>query len=510
MSSAGGGETDCESGGPPPQVRHGSWTGSRGWFDGWRSILDAPVSSSSLAAFRVLFGLLNLYGAVRFLANGWVDRFFVRPDNYLPYWGLEWLVPLNPAGMYVVFGAMVVTSLMIALGAWYRAAVVLHFLLFTYVELLDVTNYLNHYYLVSVLSFWMIWLPASSRWSVDVWRGATSERLVLPAWPVLGLRVQLSLVYFYAGLAKLNSDWLVHAQPLNLWLSARTETPVIGPWLDSWWVALLMSWGGFLFDLTVWVFLWWPRTTLLAWLVVLVFHGVTGSLFMIGMFPWIMVTGTTVFFAFDWPERLGRRFGWVAGVVGPDRLGERPEGRFGGDGAALGLDPGLSRGAWEGARWRVLARGVLVLLLLVQVLLPLRGYVGGGVVNWHEQGMRWSWRVMVREKNGSVTYRVHSPSLDRTWLESPSRYLTDQQEREMAGQPDLILQVAHWVARDYRARGVEDVQVYVDAWVSWNGRRPARLIEPDVDLVRVRRSLFGREWISEAPAEAPPRLERMR
>jgi hypothetical protein len=27
----------------------------------------------------VLFGLLNLYGAVRFLANGWVDRFFVRP-----------------------------------------------------------------------------------------------------------------------------------------------------------------------------------------------------------------------------------------------------------------------------------------------------------------------------------------------------------------------------------------------------------------------------------------------
>jgi len=116
----------------------------------------------------------------------------------------------------------------------------------------------------------------------------------------------------------------------------------------------------------------------------------------------------------------------------------------------------------------------------------------------------------VREKNGSETYRVHSPWLDLSWLESPSRYLTDQQEREMAGQPDLILQVAHWVARDYRARGVEDVQVYVDAWVSWNGRRPARLIEPDVDLARVRRSLFGREWISEAPAEAPPRLERMR
>ena len=42
------------------------------------------------------------------------------------------------------------------------------------------------------------------------------------------LRFQYATVYFYAGLAKLGSDWLVHAQPLGIWLYSRGDTPVSG------------------------------------------------------------------------------------------------------------------------------------------------------------------------------------------------------------------------------------------------------------------------------------------
>ena len=42
-------------------------------------------------------------------------------------------------------------------------------------------------------------------------------------------------------------------------------------------------------------------------------------------------------------------------------------------------------------------------------LLPLRAHLYGGNVLWHEQGMRFSWRVMAREKNGSVTFVVRDP-----------------------------------------------------------------------------------------------------
>jgi hypothetical protein len=465
--------------------------------------LHEPVAADSLAAFRVLFGLLNAFGAARFVLNGWVDRFFVQPTHFLPFWGFEWLPRLPAAGMYAVFGGIFVASVCVALGYRYRFAVAAQFLLFTYVELLDVSNYLNHYYLVSVLSLWMLLLPAGAHWSLDARR--SQDGSTVPRWTVFALRAQLSIVYFFAGLAKLNSDWLLHAQPLNIWLSARTEVPIIGGMLDQWWVALAMSWSGFLFDLTIWAFLWWPPTTGLAYIVVLCFHGLTGALFKIGLFPVIMAVGTTIFFAPDWPARAwsrlrGRSILASAGLPG---AGERPD----------RLRPAGKTGHRQGVRGRVSSRLVgacAVCLLGAQLALPLRAQVTAGDVNWHEHGMRWSWRVMVREKNGALTYRVHSPAEDRTWLVPASRYLTPQQEREMAGQPDLILVLAHWIAADFRESGVVDAEVYADALVSLNGRRPAPLVDNTIDLARQRRSLLRPAWISEAPTEAPPHLERMR
>ena len=78
----------------------------------------------------------------------------------------------------------------------------------------------------------------------------------------------------------------------------------------------------------------------------------------------------------------------------------------------------------------------------------------------------------------------------------------------MSGQPDLILQLAHHIGRDFRGRGFDDVEVRVDAWVSWNGRPPARLIDPDVDLLGVEVSFFeSAAWILPAPTSPPIRLE---
>ena len=84
---------------------------------------------------------------------------------------------------------------------------------------------------------------------------------------------------------------------------------------------------------------------------------------------------------------------------------------------------------------------------------------------------------MVREKNGAVTYRVTLPD-HRTQIVPPRRFLTRHQEREFAGQPDLILQLGHDIGRLYRHRFGGAVEVRVDAIVSLNGRPPAPLIDP--------------------------------
>jgi hypothetical protein len=87
---------------------------------------------------------------------------------------------------------------------------------------------------------------------------------------------------------------------------------------------------------------------------------------------------------------------------------------------------------------------------------------------------------------------------------SPARYLTDVQEREMSGQPDLILALAHHVRDDFERRGLGPVEVRVEALVSLNGRRLAPLIDPRVDLASVKDGLGRARFVLPAPSEPPP------
>jgi hypothetical protein len=89
--------------------------------------------------------------------------------------------------------------------------------------------------------------------------------------------------------------------------------------------------------------------------------------------------------------------------------------------------------------------------------------------------MRFGWRVMVRAKGGGTTFVVHSPRLSHTWLVSPRDYLTRMQEAEMSSQPDLIVQLAQHIRRDFERRGLGPVEVRADSRVALNGRRSARL-----------------------------------
>ena len=124
--------------------------------------------------------------------------------------------------------------------------------------------------------------------------------------PVL-LALQLGLVYFFAGLAKLDADWLLRAQPLATWLTRYGDVPAIGPLLSLPGVAHGLAWSGALFDLSVAFLLCGRRTRLPAYALLVLFHGATGLLFPIGLFPWLMIALTPVFFAPTWPRALFAR-----------------------------------------------------------------------------------------------------------------------------------------------------------------------------------------------------------
>ncbi len=451
-----------------------------------------PVDVAALAAFRIIFGTLMCFASVRFLLSGWIEDFFVEPRFFFKYSFAPWVQPLPPWGMYALYLGMAVLALLVALGLFYRVAIVGFMLAFSYAELIDVTNYLNHYYLVVLLAFLLCFLPLHRAWSLDARRNPKLLVTTFPAWYGYVLRIQVGIVYFFAGMAKAQPDWLLHAQPLSIWLSSRIDLPVIGPILGQRWAWYAFSWAGFLFDTTIVLFLSWRRTRLPAYLVVLAFHTMTRVLFPIGMFPFIMTSSALIFFSPSWPRRVAL---WLThrlpAAWRPRTLPTRLE--------AHGIPAAPSR-------W---ARRLLPLAAAygaLQLVMPLRTHLYGGNVLWHEQGMRFSWRVMVREKNGAITYIVHSPQANRTWHISPRRYLTQAQEREMSSQPDMILQLGKFIAHEYRQQGFADVEVRVDAWVSLNGRPGQRLIDPNANLDKLVDTLKPAWWILPAPTSKPPSL----
>jgi hypothetical protein len=110
---------------------------------------------------------------------------------------------------------------------------------------------------------------------------------------------------------------------------------------------------------------------------------------------------------------------------------------------------------------------------------------------------------MLMEKDGAVDFRVVEPGTGRTFHVSPRDYFTAYQTAMMAPQPDLVLQAAQLVARDYRARGVREPAVYADAFASLNGRPMQRLIDPRVDLARQKDGLAAKTWIVPLQDDSP-------
>jgi hypothetical protein len=444
--------------------------------------LFEPIDIASLVAFRVFFGLLMSISMVRFLAQGWVETLYLQPTFFFTYPGFAWVRPWPDWGMYAHVALLALLALLVACGWYYRVSIALFCALFTYLELIDQTNYLNHYYLISLVSFLMIFCPLHRAFSVDAWR--RRRPLVCataPAGILWLLRSQIALVYLFAGISKINGDWLWYAQPLNIWLTAYTDMPILGSLFSQLWVHYAMSWATIVFELTIVALLLWQRTRWLAYPMLVAFHLLTLKLFHIGMFPWIMIVMTTLFFPPDWPRR------WW-----PQRHDVPPS------------SP-ATRTAPPPWRRRV-GLTLALIYLAIQCAVPLRSYIYPGPTLWTEDGMRFAWRVMLVEKTGHVDFEVREPQRGRVWWISPDDYLTPRQVKMMATRPAMIQQLAQSIAHDFRQKGLGKVAVHATAYVSLNGRPSQRFIDFDVDLTQTQQALSETPWILPLQETVPVRL----
>jgi len=433
--------------------------------------LFEEIEPYQLSFYRIGFGLLVMFSLIRFSSNGWIESLYINPSFHFSYFGFSWVKPIG-VYTYLIFLICFTAALFVTIGYRYRSSIIILFLSFTYIELMDKTTYLNHYYLVSCISFLMIFLPCSNFFSFD----SRNAQRKIPRWTVESLKMMIIIVYVYAGLAKINSDWLIEAQPLKIWLKSKYHIPLIGEtFLQNNYVHYLFSWGGMLYDTFIAFFLLNKRTRLLAFILVILFHVMTRILFPpIGIFPYVMIFSCIIFF-----DKSVHK-------ICLEKISSLFQFRMNYD-----FKSAIRRNNF----FRNAGLIMVAFFLLLQLLFPLRSKLYPGELLWTEQGYRFSWRVMLIEKTGYTTFKVVDQNNGNFVRIVNSDYLTNFQVKQMSFQPDMIHEFAHFIGDLYKEKGYSNIAVYAESYVTLNGRPSKQFIDPNFNLYKENISLKNKEWI---------------
>ena len=515
----------------------------------WRKALVDPVDASSLAYFRIFFGLILVWEVWRYFdpAHDWISKYFAEPQVNFTYWPFEFVSPWPGPGMWIHFALLGVAAACMAAGIAYRVSSAALFVLISYVFLLDQARYLNHIYLVCLLALIMVVIPAHRTFSVDARLRPRVRSDTVPAWSLWLLRFQIAVPFVFGGIAKLSADWLA-GEPLRAWLSERSDFPLVGSLFTNEAVVWTAVYGSLLLDLVVIPLLLFKRTRLAGFAGLLVFSFMNARLFHIGIFPWLMIVAAALFFDADWPRRLcqdlrghkpapviATALGFASGVgiyVWLMRAVSVPEALLAGCGVAifayhvqrsfagraarqnkprrlegasyaagaLADRPGDVRDS--GRAQRVALAGLVAAFVAVQVMMPLRHFVIPGNANWTEEGHNYAWHMKLRDKSSvEASMHVRDPVTGAETVIDPRGYLEDHQVTPALTRPDLLAQLAQYVEADRRGADGRDLEVRMRVVVKLNDREPGLLVDPNVDLTTVGRPVMpGAGWILPVPA----------
>jgi len=445
----------------------------------FKSKLFESTDIAILVYFRIMFGGMMLWEVIRYYSNDWIYSLWIEPSYNFTYFGFEWIKPLPGDGMYFLFAILGILSILMIIGFKYRIAATLFFLGFTYVFLLEQTTFLNHFYLISLISFLLIFVPAHRALSIDSWMNKKQYSDNAPYWSLWILKFQISIVYFFGGIQKISWDWL-HGEPLGLWLSKNIDFPIIGSLFTEEWVVYSFSYSSMILDFVAIPLLIWKKTRLVTFGFIIAFHLLNSQFFSIGIFPWFMILATLIFFNPSWP-RFNR---WVK-----SNSNHIPK-----------IKASLTKN-------QKIIFAMILIFIIFQTTMPLRQYFYPGDANWTEEGHMFSWTMKLRAKD-TTSFRIDAvdPATGNKWLINPLLDLSINQIRQMSHQPDSMVQYAHYVEEKFKELGISnDIEIRMESIVSLNGRDPELLIDPNVDLTEQDPTLFPKTWIIPYTNDLNPR-----
>lgn len=432
--------------------------------------LFRPVDIAPLAVFRILMGLLMAAEGFGAILTGWVRANYVDAPFAFHFIGFDFLDVLVGPQAYAVYASLGFAGLGVAFGYRYRWSIGLYTVLWAAVYYGQKTSYNNHYFLLLLMCILLWIVPVHRFTSLDVKAGRATPTSHTAYLNVFVFKLLLLIVYVYAAIAKIYPDWL-DGTTVGIFLSSKADWPVLGPWVDNPVFIYLIAYGGILFDLLVIPALWYRKTRPYAFAVSILFHLFNSVVFQIGIFPYMMLITSVLFFDSSTIRRVFR------------------------------ISPRSSSTAKSPIVAHVSAVKVafLTAFFVAMVVLPLRHLYFPGCVHWTEEGHRMAWHMMLRSKYGYLDFLVKKPD-GSTERIHPKHRMSNKMANKMATRPDMIWQYAQRIEEEYAARGVSPVRVFAESRVSLNGRKTHPLVDPSVDLAAASWHPFSPQpWILPHP-----------
>lgn len=471
----------------------------------WRDLFFEPQDALALAAFRILWGMMLMYEMYLFSRNNFakMQMHYYGSEYRMPFENFEWMEKPKRENMEILIQLGFVSALGITTGCMYRTSTIAFVCIFSFMFLLEAAHYLNHFYLLIIITFTMIFVDANARWSVDC--NISPKRYFrshVPAWMTRVFVELLVIVYTWATIVKLNEDWL-RAEPLRHWLHPKSVEA--GPWvsslLEKWYMAYVFSYGGIMIDMlqpllfkqSGWLFA-------IGFGLSFVFHFTNKVLMNIGLFPFMCIILSTLCLRDGWVRYLGGSEIDVNEDAKIECRLHKKSNNYVPSGSNLYRD-GLS---WS----QVCVVFLLCCWIVFHIVFPARYMLHTTRTQqpWNEIDHNFSWRMKLRTKNCDGFFFAEFENKTRKIINPfENHYMSWRQYEKSICDPWHIRYMARVLAKR-----VQDVhsekqppRVYTNVTCSLNYRYPMPFVSEDVDLTSSEVDGPVSSWVIPIPPLSP-------
>ncbi len=416
--------------------------------------LNSPIPSISISIFRLFFALILLVQSYYFIAEEFIVKNIIQPFVLFPF--ISELEPASKTFLIIIGYIMLVANIGMLFNKSAKFATLIFLFCFTYFWLLDKGYFNNHYYFISLICFLLFLVEKAPSYSKNIYT---------PKIYLFSLQMMVFIIYFIAGVNKLNPYWLFDLQPMRHILELKSEL-VNNAFFKQELVILCASYLGLIFDLCIGFLLFFKRTQLFAFMSIIVFHVTNYYLFKdvgeIGVFPFLMIS--TIILFID-PLYLNK----ILKIKNKKPI-ETPH--------------------------CLIMNKFIFCFLIIQFTLPFRHVFFKGNVDYNGIGQRFAWRMKIMYKESDINYFIVNKMTQEKYTVDITTMLTNRQYNNLKYFPDLIVPLAKKIQLEASEKfGIKNAKITCKYTTSFMGKNKQYLFSPKLDLAKIKPNTLTNKWL---------------